>query len=330
MNRITNLVDECICGKGISRQDALLLVSEETNIYELIHAANSIRQNFFGNKIAFCSIINAKSGLCPNNCAFCAQSAFHHTGVKATAIISPKTALDAAESAFRNHSINFGLVTSGVKLDDDNLNAILDAIRKIKNSGSIGVCASLGELDKNRACLLYEAGIRTYHHNLETSPRFYPQICSTYDYKHKIRTIEAAKKAGMKICCGGIFGLGETWEDRIDMAMEIRCMDASSIPLNFLNPIKGTPLESQHLLPPLEALRIIAIYRFIFPDKTIKICGGRETVLGDMQSWMFYAGANGTMVGDYLTTKGRSPEADLRMLKDLGLEPANIENSAIC
>lgn len=318
---------KCLDGKGISKKEALVIIENDYEILDLIKAANEIRNFFFGNKISLCSIINAKSGLCANDCSFCAQSAFHKTGLQPSNVISCESALETAKSAIKGGSINIGLVTSGVKLSDKEFSLIIKSAEAIKKNSDIGVCASLGELDEDRAKVLYQTGIRRYHHNLETSRNYYPKVCSTYDYSFKLRTIRNAVKAGLEICCGGIFGLGERWEDRIDMAMEIRNLGATSIPLNFLNPIKGTPLQLQPLLPPLEALKIISIFRLIFPDKTIKVCGGRERILRDMQSWMFYAGANGTMIGNYLTTAGRPVGEDLRMLSDLGLEPARLEDS---
>jgi biotin synthase len=330
MNLPKRLLEKCLSGQGVSCDEAMSLTSRNVPIYSLLHEASIIRHEFFGNRISLCSIINAKSGLCPNNCAFCAQSVHNRTNVQVTGVISTEQVLKASETAAANGSINFGIVTSGAKLDKEDMAKVIQVASGVSANRKIGACASLGELDREDAVALYNAGIRTYHHNLETSEKFYPQVCSTYDYCKKLKTIETAKKAGLGICCGGIFGLGETWEDRIDMAMTIRSLGASSIPINFLIPVKGTPLESQPLLQPLEALRIIAIYRFIFPDKILKICGGREHILRDLQSWMFYAGANGTMVGDYLTTAGRPAIEDIQMLKDLGLEPAKWEEAIKC
>ncbi len=327
MDTVDRLLEKTLSGEGIDRDEARSLAGDPVDIYDLMHAANTIRRKFFANMITFCSIINAKSGLCPNDCAFCSQSSHYSTGIEATDIVEPEQALTASREAAQNGAAHFGLVTSGMRLKEDDISRIIEMVEMISSEDKIRPCASLGELDEKQARTLYDAGLRKYHHNLETSREFYPRICSTYDYENKLRTLRIAKETGFEICCGGIFGLGETWEDRIDMAMTIRDLDAASVPINFLRPVKGTPLGGRRTLGPLEALRIIAIYRFIFPDKTIKVCGGREHVLRDLQSFMFYAGANGAMLGNYLTTPGRGIEQDLRMLRDLGLE-LDTENEA--
>ncbi len=321
MGLVQSLLQEISEGYRISRQEALNLASEQLNIYDLMHAANKLRENFFGNEIKFCSIINAKSGICSNDCKFCAQSSRYNTDIATYPLIPAETTIAAAEDAARSRASSFGIVTSGMKISSDGeFNSILQTIAEITAKNRIRICASLGELDEDKAEKLKKAGLNRYHHNLETSKTFYSQICSTYDYNKKIRTIRIAKKTGFEICCGGIFGLGEQWEDRIDMAMLIRDLHPDSIPINFLRPVKGTPLENMKPLAPLEALRIIAIYRFIFPDTTIKVAGGREYVLRDLQSWMFYAGANGAILGNYLTTLGRPAEEDLEMIRSLGLK----------
>jgi biotin synthase len=313
------LLRKALSGIPVSRDEALGLCDERVDIYDLMHAANRLRRKRFGNKVRFCSIVNARSGACPNDCSFCAQSSYHATGVDETALIDVAAVLGASREAARNGAASLGLVTSGVGLSSAETEVIAHAARSVGDEGMLLPCASLGELDEDRARTLYDAGIRRYHHNLETSERFYPHVCTTYDYRTKLRTLRTARAAGMRLCCGGIFGLGESWEDRVDMAMTIRGLNVDSVPLNFLRPIPGTPLGDQPPLEPLEALRIIAVYRFMFPKATIKVCGGREYVLRDVQS-MFYAGANGAMLGNYLTTSGRAVEDDLWMVHDLDLE----------
>jgi biotin synthase len=327
MDSIDRLGEKTLSGKGIDRDEALSLAVDSADTYDLMHAANGIRRKFFENTVSFCSIVNAKSGLCPNDCAFCSQSSHYSTGIGASDIVDPDEAIRASGEAAENGAAHFGLVTSGMKLNKEDIDKIVEMVQMISSENKILPCVSLGELDEKEARALYDAGLRKYHHNLETSREFYPRICSTYEYERKLRTLRIAKGTGLEICCGGIFGLGETWEDRIDMAMAIRDLDAASIPINFLRPVEGTPLGSKRTLEPLEALRIVAIYRFIFPDKTIKVCGGREYVLRDLQSLMFFAGANGAMLGNYLTTPGRSVEEDLQMIRDLGLE-LDTENGA--
>ena len=222
----------------------------------------------------------------------------------------------------------FGIVTSGESAcrNQRDFEAICAAAKEIQASGCVNACVSIGKLAPGDVEKLGAAGVRRIHHNLETSGRFFPEICTTHSHADRVDTVRNVKAAGIETCCGGIFGLGETWEDRVDMALELRGLGVDSVPINFLNPVPGTPLGGRPLLPPTEALRIIALYRFLLPDKEIKVCGGREMTLRDLQSWMFRAGASGTMIGDYLTTKGRSPADDLRMIADLGLTQRSAEH----
>jgi len=320
---IEAVTDQLIAGISIDRGQAARLASSETDIFDLMYAANRIRRHFQGNRVEFCSIINARSGRCPNDCKFCAQSSHWHAAVETYPLMSVEQLAHRAATIAPAAVDNVGIVTSGVAVrNNDELDTICRAIGGIQRRLPFKVCASLGELTSERAHRLKQAGLTRYHHNLETSERFYPRLCSSYDYRKKLQTISAAAEAGLQLCCGGIFGAGEDWADRIELAFTLRRLDPDSVPINFLRPVPGTPLEKLKPLPPLEALRIIALFRFILPDKTIKVCGGREHVLGDMQSWMFYAGANGAILGNYLTTVGRRPAEDLAMVKNLGLEYA--------
>lgn len=315
---IEKLVKKIFSKKDISREESSYLIGLNNNYDELFYWANRIRERCKGKKIKFCSIVNAKSGLCSEDCKFCAQSICYNTGVDVHPLKNSNEIVNAAKDAFKVKASGFSIVTSGVEVNLTEIHTISDAIKKINQIGMY-TCASLGNLDYEKAKKLKESGLTRYHHNLETSRRFFNEICSTHSYDEKIKTIKIAKDSGLKVCCGGIFGMGETNEDIIDFAFTLRKLKPDSIPLNFLNPRPGTPLEDKEKLLPMEALKIIAIFRFIFPDKDITICGGREAVLRDLQSWMFYAGANGTMIGNYLTTLGRPPEEDLQMVKDLGL-----------
>lgn len=303
----------------IRREEAQTLI--EADIYDLMYGANKIRHRHKGDTVEFCSIVNARSGRCSNDCSFCAQSSGWKTKIKTFPLLAERTLAARIAQAASPDTGHVGIVASGPAIrKKEEVDRICRVIKKAGATDHFSICASLGELSLTTARRLKKAGLKRYHHNLETSENFYPQICSTIDYKTRLETIENAVDAGLELCCGGIFGLGETWEDRLDLAFTIRRLDPDSVPLNFLRPIKGTPLEKQPLLEPLEALRIISLFRYIMPDKNIKVCGGREDILRDIQSWMFYAGANGAMLGDYLTIKGRKPKADLRMVKDLGLE----------
>jgi biotin synthase len=225
-------------------------------------------------------------------------------------------ALDAAHKG----SGCFGIVTSGTSLGPgEELERICAALRRIRSESSIEPSCSLGIIEQETAVRLKTAGAVTYHHNLETARSFFPSICTTHDYEDDIQTIRNARQAGLKVCCGGIFGMGETMAQRVELALTLRELEVDSVPINFLNPIPGTRLADANFLTPLECLHILALYRLILPTKRIAVCGGREKNLRDLQSWMFLAGANGTMIGNYLTTTGRDEQQDLQMLKDLGL-----------
>ncbi len=289
------------------------------DLKELLSIANRIREEKKGNTIFTCSIINAKSGQCSEDCAFCAQSKYHRTNIKVYPLISKEEILRRADDMKRSGATRFSIVTSGKKLSKREIDKISDAIREIKEKVKISVCASLGILDRDMAKKLKEAGLDRYHHNLETSKSFFPNICTTHSYEEDIETLEIAKEVGLKVCSGGIIGLGEGWEHRIELALTLKKMDVDSIPINFLIPIAGTRLENMPLLSPSDALKAIAILRIINPEKDITICGGREKVLREEQDKIFFAGANGLMIGDYLTTKGRSIEDDIRMIKELGM-----------
>lgn len=309
-------------GRAPTPDQALaLLHARGAELTEILAASHRLREDFFGNRIELCSIINAKSGRCAENCAFCAQSAHHGTNVPVYPLKSSSEILDGAKQAEREGSHCYGIVTSGTRINAGaELEQVLEAIRQIRKQTSITPSASLGLLDTQTASALAAAGCLTYHHNLETARSFFPQICTSHDYEEDITTVRLAKKAGMKVCCGGIFGLGESCEQRFELAMTLRELDVDSVPLNFLNPIAGTPLENQRDLTPLDCLRIIALFRFTLPEKRISVCGGREPNLRDFQSWIFAAGASGTMIGNYLTTSGRKREADLQMFTDAEVE----------
>ncbi len=317
---INNIADKVLSGERIGFEDANKLVQGDA-LDDLLYCANAIRKHYKGCKVHFCSIINAKSGRCPENCRFCAQSAHYHTAAKTYPLVETEKMLAGAESAESLGADCYCIVTSGRgAAQGDNLERICQAVQGIRRETDIPPAASLGELDEATVIKLKQAGLARYHHNLETSARFFPKVCSTHTYEDRLKTIRLIKQLGLELCCGGIFGLGEDWSDRLDMAFAIRELGADSVPLNFLMPIPGTPLGDNPPLSAREILKIIALFRFILPDKDIKVCGGREAHLRDMQSWMYYAGANGALIGNYLTTPGRPPEEDLRVIADLGLE----------
>lgn len=293
------------------------------NIYDLIASSNRVRRKYKGDEISICSIINAKSGQCSEDCAFCSQSISSKTGAPVFDFVPPETIVEGARAAMKDGAGKFGIVTSGYGFSGKGplkkLDGLIDAVKMMKEEVGVHRCASLGIIDEATARRLKEAGLEEYHHNLETARSFFPNICTTHDYEDDVNTVRAIKAAGLRICCGGIFGMGESREQRVEFAFTLKELDVDSIPVNFLNPIKGTRLENAEPLPPLEILKIIAVFRLIFPDKDIKIAGGREKNLRDLQCLMFAAGANSTMVGNYLTTFGRPAEEDYQMIRDLEL-----------
>lgn len=307
----------------ISRQEALeLAAAGPDDIPELIACAGRIRRHYKDNTAFKCAIVNAKSGMCPEDCAFCAQSAHHHTDVPVYDLLSADTLEAEGLKMAAAGATNFSVVTSGTSLTAEDVETVCRAARSLKAKTDLTLCASVGLLDPAAARKLKAAGIARYHHNLETARSHFGSICTTHDYDDDVETVKAARQAGMLVCSGGIFGMGETWQQRVELAYTLKELDVDSVPINFLNPIKGTRMQDQPLVPAMEALKVIALYRFIHPRKDITICGGRETTLKDLQSWIFAAGANGLMVGNYLTTLGRNLEMDLEMLRDLGMTDA--------
>ncbi|MEW6306417.1 MAG: biotin synthase BioB [Verrucomicrobiota bacterium] len=323
--RIGELGQRVLGGGRIDRDEALWLFGLEDNadILDLMSWANRIREHFKGNKIHLCSIVNAKAGACSENCSFCAQSSFYQTGSPKYGFVDPEPVLEAAEEANRNSVTAVGLVAAwqGLK-EGPMLDEVCDRIRELKASGKTRPDASLGIIKSQQvADRLKEAGLECYGHNLESSRRFFPNTCTTHTFEDRLETIGYLKKAGLKICSGGIIGMGETREDRCDLAMTLRDIGANVVPINILNPIKGTPFEHNPPLPPMEILKTIACFRFILPRQEIMIAGGRTINLRDLQSMVFLAGASALMVGNYLTTLNQPVEKDLQMLKDLGLDP---------
>lgn len=320
-NYIQKMADKVLAGGAIGDDEALTLSGATgTDRYLLFAEAARIRDSYVGTAVHLCSIINAKSGRCAENCAFCAQSAHHDTGVEVYPLVDEDEIVRCAVLAEQNGAGCYGIVTSGTSINSaDELERVCRAVTRIKSETGISPSCSLGIMGHDTALRLKDAGMETYHHNLETARSFFPNICTTHDYEDDVATIRAAKAVGLKVCCGGIFGLGESFAQRIEMALTLRELNVDSVPLNFLNPVSGTRLESADNLTPLECLTIIAVYRFLLPGARLSVCGGREKNLRELQSWMFLAGADGTMTGNYLTTPGRPPELDRQMLKDLEL-----------
>ena len=320
-NFVRNMADEVLTGGGIDVDDALRLAEANGSDLHLVFAeASRIREHYKGQAASLCSIINAKSGRCPENCAFCAQSSAHTTNVQVYPLVDEEELVRCAKSAEKNGARCYGIITSGTGIKPGKeLEQICRSLRRIKAETSIEPSCSLGIMDFDTAMLLKQAGMETYHHNLETSRSFFPSVCTTHAYEDDVETVRAAKRAGLKVCCGGIFGLGESFAQRIELAETLRELNVDTVPINFLNPVEGTRLAEADFLTPMECLKIIAIYRFLLPEKSLTVCGGREKNLRELQSWIFLAGASGMMTGNYLTTPGRAPELDKQMLTDLEL-----------
>jgi len=318
---IKAIEEKILAGEHISREDALYLAGiDGTELFDLFASANRIRNHFRGNTVGICSIINAKSGACTEDCSFCAQSLKSKAKIDVYPLLSKEKIIQKAREAKESGTERLSIVTSGKKITEIDLLMIADMVSEIRKI-RLTPCASLGMLDEKGLTMLKSAGLDRYHHNLETSERFFPSVCSTHSYAGKLNTIEIVKSVGLSLCSGGIFGMGETWEDRIDMAFLLRKLDVDSVPINFLIPISGTALEHRDFLHPLEALKIISLFRYILPHKEIRVCGGRMQILGEFNSMVFLAGADSLMIGNYLTTSGRNYEADTRLIAAYGLTP---------
>ena len=292
-----------------------------SQVHELLFRANRVRIERRGHGVRLCSIVNAKSGLCTEDCKFCAQSAHNNASASTYELMSDREIFHAAQDAERSGAIRLGIVTSGFALEDpDEVATVARAVERIRSETSILPCASLGNVDKKVLQALIDAGLTRYHCNLECAESFFSKICSTREWKGSVETIRTAKELGLSVCCGGIFGLGESPDQQVELLDTVRSLDVDSVPLNFLNPIAGTPLENTEPIEPLDCLKVIAVARLMMPDKEIRVCGGREHNLQELQSWLLIAGADSLMVGGYLTTSGRNVKDDLRMISQAGFE----------
>ncbi|HYO10753.1 MAG TPA: biotin synthase BioB [Tepidisphaeraceae bacterium] len=319
--RIARLAEHVLGGGLLTRSDADYLTTVAgDDVDDLFYWANKVRIAHVGRDVKFCAIVAAKVGGCSEDCKFCAQSEHHDGPAKEQAKLTDDEVLKSAWHAAEVGADSFGIVNSGRGPTRRELEDWLKPIMmKIAVEGKTRACATLGALTPETARFLYDCGIRRINHNIETSERHYPNIVTTHPYAERINTLRVAKEAGLSLCSGGIFGMGEAWVDRLDMMFTLRELGVDVMPINFLNAIGGTPLEGQPMLPPMECLKIISIARLVLPTAELKVAGGREKVLRDLQSWIFFAGADSTMIGNYLTTYGRKPEQDHQMVMDLGL-----------
>lgn len=318
--RAAGLAEAAMAGRELTFEEGLFLAGEECDLDELMHFAGRIRERYGGLRVYRCSIINGRSGRCSEDCAFCAQSAIHRTDIEEHALVSVETIVDAARKAAEEGIDCFGIVTSGKSVDRREIETIIEVLHRCRAMGIDNIGASLGILGFAALAEMKAAGLRHYNHNLETAERFYPIICTTHTWRQRRETVIAALRAGLDVCSGGIFGLGETWEDRLSLALSLREIGVQNVPLNFLSPIAGTPLEDRPVMKPEEALRIVSVFRFMLPSAVLRVCGGRPTAFGARGSDIFAAGGSGILTGDYLTTSGYSCRSDREMIVRLGLE----------
>lgn len=314
---LKKLKNEIIGKKIISRAEASELINAP--LEELCRCANEIRKHFCKNGFDICTIINGKCGRCSEDCKFCAQSARYKTMIEEYPLLDTDEIVKQAKYNAERGVLRYSIVTSGKMLSDSDVDKVCESIKAIKSEVGIEVCVSFGLLGVEQFKKIKAAGASRVHCNLEASRSFFPSVCSTHTYDMKIETLKAARLAGLSICSGGIMGLGETMEDRIDMAFDLRELAVKSVPINFLNPIKGTPFENNPPLSDDEKRRIVAIYRFILPDTSIRLAGGRG-LIADKGEGCFRSGANAAISGDMLTTSGITIETDMKMLEKLGFK----------
>ena len=305
-------------GGALDRDEArAILASPDVELLDLLAAAYRVRHRHFGNTVQLFFLMNAKSGLCPEDCGYCSQSKVSEAEIPRYNLLSAPKLLEAAKLAAERQSKTFCIVISARGPTQREIDFVCKITPEIKNLYGLNICACLGLLTPEQARQLAAAGVDKVNHNLNTSERHYAEVCSTHTYADRVATLEACREAGLQLCSGGIMGMGETHDDLVDMAFELRAMRVESIPLNFLNAIDGTPLEGVNRVSPRDCLRGLAMMRLVNPAAEIRIAGGREIHLGSLQPLGLYA-ANSIFVGDYLTTKGQLPEADYKMIEELG------------
>jgi len=324
-----DLRDRVIAGEDLDRDTAIEIVDRvqgEAAILKLCAAADRVRHARCGDTVDLCSIVNVKSGGCSENCGFCSQSAHHPgEGSPVYGLKSTEEILAQARAAEEAGAKRFCLVSQGRGpkyggQQSQEFERVLETVGQILRETSIKPCCALGEVTPEQAKRLAEAGVTRYNHNLEASENFFPEIVTTHTWQDRVETVKNLKAAGIQACTGGIFGMGESWSDRVDLALALRELEVESIPLNLLNPREGTPLGDRDRISPYEALKAIAIFRMLLPNRILRYAGGREVVMGELQDMGFQAGMNAMLIGHYLTTMGQPPERDREMLEGLGLQ----------
>lgn len=314
---INSLKALVLSGGSLTNEQALELFSQPLD--ELCVAANDIRQHFCGNGFDICTIINAKSGRCSENCKFCSQSGHYETKIDEYPLLCDSKIIHDAKYNADKGVLRFSAVTSGRALSDSDVDEMCRVITALKSTVNIKLCASFGLLGYQQFCKLKQAGLERVHNNLETSESFFPNMCTTHTFTDKVNAITAAVDAGLQVCSGGIFGIGESNQDRVDLAFSLKQLNIKSVPINLLNPAKGTPYESHIPLTSEELCRIVAVYRFILPSANIRLAGGRG-LLADKGRSAFLSGANAAITGDMLTTSGISIDTDIHMINELGFK----------
>lgn len=318
-NFLQQLEKQLLAQKELTQEQAVTLTNiPDEFVAKLSLLADKVRQLFHQNKVDLCAIINARSGRCTEDCKFCAQASRYQTNVPTYPMKPAAEIVAAAQQAEANGAQRFCIVTSGQALNEEEFQTALTAIKMIKKKTKLKRCASLGQLSKKRALQLKEAGLNRYHHNIETAPSFFSQICTTHSFDTKLETIKHLKTASIETCVGGIVNLGETPVQRVEMAFTLKKINPVSVPINFLNPRPGTPLANRPPVSALEAVKYLAIFRLILPQAYIRLAGGRLETFKNSQDLPFKAGANALLIGNLLTTKGRATQQDLTMLQKLG------------
>ena len=319
--QINQITQRILNGGEMSAEEGRWMIRlDDDYLPWLMASADRLRKTYRGNKIEVCAISNVRSGNCSENCSFCSQSGHHKTDAPTYDYIAEEELVTQARRAREWGVSDFGVVSKGWGIRSDKEDKTLERYAAAVNAGSdIGRCASIGALSKESAQRLKAMGIENYHHNVESAESFFDKVCTTHTYQDNIDTIRNAREAGLQVCAGGILGMGESLDQRIELADSLRELGVESVPMNFLNPAAGTPMGNQTPMKPFEILKSIAVFRFMLPKAEIRIAGGRH-FLGDMQSMIFMAGASGVMIGNYLTTKGRQVEDDLQMMHNLKLE----------
>jgi biotin synthase len=313
------LINKVVNNQQISFQEAYTLLSTD-NIQALAKGANTITRKFNGAVVDIETLVNAKSGRCPEDCSFCAQSSFYNTGISKYPLLPTEKLIDHARNAKNEGATSFCLVCAYRSPPEKDFEQICEAIVKIKNSIDIDVNVSLGFMTPERAKQLKSVGVKRYNHNLETAKSYFSQICTTHDYEDRINTGKIVKNAGLELCCGGIIGMGESPEQRLELAFALADLDPDEVPINILISREGTPLMYKHPLTTDDIIKTIAVWRFIMPKTILKIAGGREKYFRDNGRYALQAGANGIISGGYLTTGGNQQNKDLEMIKEIGLE----------